>query len=466
VGAITENITLWQWILVVGSSALLFLLSPWSNSKESFFKANKNGNAPSWILLTGSLVISWVFAKSITNASDLGYKYGAVGGLAYAGYYLSFIVAGVTIYYLRIKGGFKSIHHFLFTRFGKGALRLFSIVIAFRLFNEIWSNTMVIGGYFGEVGSSSYYTSILVFTALTLAYCLKGGLNSSIFSDAIQMGLFAILLVVILYIFLGRTHVTATEMINAGEFSWANGLNLLLVALLQSFSYPFHDPVMTDRGFISSPKTTIRSFILAGIIGAICIFLFSFLGVYGKLSGAGVELNTATQKNVFSLHALGTVFGPVLLLLINFIMIVSAASTLDSSFSSFSKLAVEDLKLGNTVKFGRITMIIVAIAGTVPIFFNPAILSATTVSGTMVIGLTPVFLFWKIKAPPISFYLSLSVGILFGVLLGLKLIPNWLIFTDGPYNDLLWSNIFGVALCILLYFAPILIVKTKNEKNI
>ena len=446
-GAITENIQLWQWVLVIGSSVLLFLISPWSNTKESFFKANKNGNAPGWILLTGSLVISWVFAKSITNASDLGFKFGAVGGLAYAGYYLSFIVAGITIYYLRVKGGFNSIHHFLFTRFGKGALRLFSVVIAFRLFNEIWSNTMIVGGYFGEVGSTEYYASILVFTALTLAYCLKGGLNSSIFSDAIQMGLFAVLLAVILYIFLGRSDVTASEMISSGEFSWVNGLNLLLVALLQSFSYPFHDPVMTDRGFISSPKITLRSFILAGVIGALCIFLFSFLGIFGKLSGAGVDFNAVSQKNVFSLPVLGSVFGPVLLLLINFIMIVSAASTLDSSFSSFSKLAVEDLKLGGTVRFGRVTMIIVAIAGTIPIFFNPEILSATTVSGTMVIGLTPVFLFWKIKAPPISFYLSLFVGIGFGVLLSLKLIPDWLIFTGGPYNDLLWSNIFGLLIC-------------------
>ncbi|MEZ4932144.1 MAG: hypothetical protein R2788_08510 [Saprospiraceae bacterium] len=42
------------------------------------------------------------------------------------------------------------------------------------MFNEVWSNTMVIGSYFGEQGSSGYYSSILVFTALTLLYTLKG----------------------------------------------------------------------------------------------------------------------------------------------------------------------------------------------------------------------------------------------------------------------------------------------------
>lgn len=457
-GGIAENIELWQWVLVVGSSVLLFIFSPHSKTPDSFFKATKKGKAPNWVMLTGSLVISWVFAKSIANASDLGNTYGVVGGLAYAGYYLSFIVAGIVIYYLRKKGGFTSIHHFLKSRFGRGALILFSVVIAFRLFNEVWSNTMVIGSYFGDHGTAPYYWSILVFTALTLAYTLKGGLNSSIFSDVIQMVLFAILLAVILYILIGHKETSAADMLATGEFSWDMGLNLLFAALLQSFSYPFHDPVMTDRGFISPLKTTLRSFILAGIIGGICIFLFSFLGIFGSLNGIGKGALSETAS----------LFGPLFLLVINFIMIVSAASTLDSSFSSFSKLAAVDLKWGNTVRFGRITMIIVAIAGTVPIFFNPEILSATTVSGTMVIGLTPVFIFWWIKVPRIGFYLSLGAGILVGVLLVFDAVPDQILFTTGPYNKLLWMNVFGVLLCTFLYFLPLLFIKPNKtiELNI
>ena len=271
-GTIVENITLWQWVLVIGSSVLLFLFSPLAKTTDNFFKATTKGKSPNWILLTGSLVISWVFAKSITNAADLGNKYGIVGGIGYAAYYFSFIVAGMVIYNMRKKGEFKSIHHFLNSKFGKGALLIFSVVIAFRLFNEVWSNTMVIGSYFGKTGSVPYYWSIIVFTLLTLAYSLKGGLNSSIFSDAIQMILFAILLLVILSILFGSQNTTTQEILTTGSFTWSNGLNFVLVALLQSLSYPFHDPVLTDRGFISPAKTTLKSFILAGIIGGICIF--------------------------------------------------------------------------------------------------------------------------------------------------------------------------------------------------
>jgi hypothetical protein len=76
---------IWQWILVVGSSLILFLLSPFAKTPDAFFKANHNKKTPSVLVLTGSLIISWIFAKSITNAANLGLAFGVVGGVAYAG---------------------------------------------------------------------------------------------------------------------------------------------------------------------------------------------------------------------------------------------------------------------------------------------------------------------------------------------------------------------------------------------
>ena len=139
-----------QWALIIVSSLILFFLSPLAKTTDQFFKAVNQKKAPNTLVLTGSLIISWIFAKSITNAANLGLSFGLVGGVAYAGYYLSFAVAGIIIYQLRTKGGFKSIHEFLISKFGKNAMAIFSILIAFRLFNEVWSNTMVIGSYFGE----------------------------------------------------------------------------------------------------------------------------------------------------------------------------------------------------------------------------------------------------------------------------------------------------------------------------
>ena len=442
-----------QWILVIASSLVLFFISPWAKTTNDFFKGSKLDKEPGFILLTSSLVISWIFAKSITNAANLGLSYGIVGGVSYAAYYLSFLVAGVVIYYMRVNGKFNSIHQFLNHRFGRSAIIVFSILISFRLLNEVWSNTMVIGSYFGEQGSSSYYFSIVVFTLLTIAYTIKGGLRSSLLTDMIQMVLFIVMLFAILAVILPQQDVTVSRIVSSGEWTAVGGINLLFVALLQVFSYPFHDPVMTDRAFIASPKMTLWSFFAATIIGSISIVLFSVIGVYGSF--VGVEGQAAV--------GVSQLLGTTMMLLINFIMITSAASTLDSAFNSFSKLMVVDIRIFKNVNIskGRLVMIIGCVLGTLPVFFNPTILSATTISGTMVIGLTPVFLLWFLDAPKISFHLSVGTGVLIGILHLLKF--DFPIFHfDGPYANLLSANLIGVIICLVLYIIPALVYKWRK----
>ncbi len=451
-----DTITL-QWLLVLGSGVLFFFITPVAKNISEFFSASDSeGKKPNVLMLTASLVISWIFAKSITNAANLGLTFGIVGGISYAVYYLSFVVAGVVIYQLRTQGGFSSIHHFLQTRFGRSAVIIFSILIGFRLFNEVWSNTMVIGSYFGESGSSPYYLSILVFTGLTLAYTLKGGLRSSLLTDAIQMVLFGVLLFIILGVILPKEGDGAMgKFLASGNWTMAGGLNLFFAALIQIFSYPFHDSVMTDRGFISDPKTTLRSFLWAAVIGFFCLVAFSFVGIFAQFQGlkgqAAVEV--------------GKILGVMTMLAMNFIMVTSAASTLDSAFSSFSKLMVIDLGNKNLVSIqkGRIMMVVLTIVGTLPIFANPEILTATTISGTMVMGLAPVFIFWKKNAPSLSFHLSVGCGIFIGILVATGTFPQSLVFTEGKYATLLASNIWGSILCFILFFIPMIFQNGKKE---
>ena len=72
---------------------------------------------------------------------------------------------------------------FLIAKYGRGAALAFSTAILIRLFNAVWNNTAVVGGYCGDTGSGSFIASVLLFTAAVLFYSLKGGLRSSIFSD-------------------------------------------------------------------------------------------------------------------------------------------------------------------------------------------------------------------------------------------------------------------------------------------
>lgn len=440
-----QDLQIWQWGIVIGSSLLMFVISPFAKSNDTFFRAKSAQNkAPGIFLLTSSMVISWIFAKSITNAANLGMAYGFVGGVAYATYYLSFLVAGLVIYRMRTKGGFQSIHHFIGSKYGQRAVMIFSVLIAFRLFNEVWSNTMVIGSYFGEKGSDAYYASILVFTTLTLAYTLKGGLRTAMMTDLVQMGLFSLLLIIILGILLPREQGDLSKFVQSGQWQLAQGLNLLFVALIQVFSYPFHDPVLTDRGFISSPKATLKSYALATVIGFTCILMFSFVGIYAQFNGLAGEAPVAVSRSL----------GAGMMLMMNFIMVTSASACIDSAFTAFSKLSVVDLGKAEKVSVyrGRVAMVIVAIAGTLPVFLGPEILSATTISGTMVIGFAPVFLFWNAKVPPLGFYLSVGAGVVIGLLFTVGLFPAKLVFSPGKYGDLLSVNLLGTLLCFALFF--------------
>lgn len=450
------NANLIQWLLLSLSGLAFIFIAPKSKTVGAFFAAKSEEKKDlNLLLLISSLVISWIFAKSIANAANLGMKFGIIGGFAYAIYYFSFLIAGLLIYKLRVKGKFNSIHEFLRTKFGAGAVILFSVLIGIRLFNEIWSNTMLIGGYFGEAGSWNYYIAILLFTALTLAYVLKGGLQSSLLTDLIQMAFFAILLVVLLVAILPSGQQNLSHYVQSSEWRWDMGLNLVFVAFLQIFSYPFHDSVLTDRAFIASPKTTRKAFFWASIVGFLCILLFSFIGIFARFQ----NLEGDASVSVAQMLGTGT------MLMMNFIMVSSAASTLDSAFASFSKLMVLDIGKPEdaSIKKGRLMMIFIAVAGTIPIFFSPEILSATTVSGTMVIGLAPVFIFWNTPAPKASFYLPIVTGLILGIILALGFYPqNWH-FTRGDYADLLSANILGSIACFAFYFLPILFVKIARK---
>jgi len=85
---------------------ILYIISPISHSIEGFFKGKSGTRKESgfW-MLTSSLVISWIVAKLITTAANLGRDFGIVGGLAYASYYGSFLTIGWIIFRRRKKGG-------------------------------------------------------------------------------------------------------------------------------------------------------------------------------------------------------------------------------------------------------------------------------------------------------------------------------------------------------------------------
>ena len=441
----------WGFLLLYG--VLMYALSPRAVTLGGFFQGEdaQGRSAAPW-LLTSSIFISWIFAKSVTNAANLGASYGLVGGLAYATYWLSIPLAGLVIFRLRRRFGATGLVSFLTTHYGRAAALAFTAAILIRLFNEVWSNTAVVGGYYGDSGSAAFIGAALLFTAVTLAYSLRGGLRSSILTDAAQAAIFLIALLWVLGLVLPRH--SLSELGSTSHWTLNAGVDLLLVAGLQLFSYPFHDPVLTDRGFISEEKTMLRSFVLAGILGFLAILAFSLIGVHATLSGIAASDNVPA--------ALAKSMGVVALLVMTVVMVSAAGSTLDSTFSSLAKLAGRELPalagrdLGQkAIGVGVAAMVMFAVLGNLPMLAGTDILKATTISGTMVIGLAPVFVLHGVVRPTrLGFHLSFWTGLGLGTALVLGWIPPGWAIGDGKYALLLGTNLYGLGLCVLGYLLP------------
>ncbi|MFW6193713.1 MAG: sodium:solute symporter family transporter, partial [Gemmatimonadota bacterium] len=326
-----------SWALLAAYGLVFVAASPSSDDAAGFYAGRgRDGRSPGDVTLFATVFISWIFAKSVTNSANLAAEFGLPGAVAYGAYWLAIPVAGVVVVALRSRFGARSLPAWVAGRYGRMAAGAFLLALLIRLYNEVWSNTAVVATYFGPRQSAAFYAAALAFTALTLLYTLKGGLRSSIFTDGVQAALFGLFLVAVVAVGLpasaggvGGRGADLARMASSGSWTLSGGLDLALVAVLQSLSYPFHDPVLTDRGFIAGERATLRAFLWAGVLGFVAIVLFGTVGLPAHLEG--LEFDDDAPRVVAAAVGSGA------LLLVNVVMLTSAGSTLDSAFSSIAK---------------------------------------------------------------------------------------------------------------------------------
>jgi Na+/proline symporter len=385
------------------------LLSRRARTTDSFFAGrSESGEPPTLLMLTFSQVTTWIFARSLMNAAILGFYYGIWGTLAYAFYYLSFLTGGLIIDSLRFRHGYASVQDFLRDRFGRWGTSCYNVVIGVRLVSEVFANLLVVGILFGAVGTDLYTWSILAFVLVTLLYAMLGGLRASLRTDVFQMGVFLLTLAVLMLIVAGEGLFTTGNLLSVPFAISDPGPVLMLVALLQVWSYPLHDPVMMDRGFLADRATTRRSFLHAAWVSFLCITAFGALGIIaGAQAGEGEAMTAVLQR----------LLGDVPMLVFNIALVISAMSTLDSTLSSSSKLVVVDMRLlPATLANGRWAMAVFMLLGLGLVFWgNDDLFSAVAVSGTASLFLLPVILFslWggRTDVPVWSYVLTFLIAI-------------------------------------------------------
>ncbi len=374
-------------IVTVGILVASLVITPRTQTVEGFYKGfSKAGAAPKLWTLVLSQVTTWIFARSLMTAAILGFYYGIAGAFAYAAYYLSFITGGAIIQHLRFKHGYDNVQSFLTAQYGSAGSWMYNFVIILRLLSEVFANLIVVGEIFGLKGSQEYFLAMLAIGIVTVTYSSMGGLRASLRTDVLQSVIVLALVVFLFFAMLSHDLFNFSAIVNSTTDIASPGWVLLLVAALQLWSYPLHDPVMMDRGFLADKETTRKSFLHAAWISIVCILMFALLGVFAGL-------NKADGQGM--IEVLTNLFGEPIMIVFSIALVVSALSTLDSTFSSASKLVVKDMELlPETVNSGRIVMVaFLILGGAFLVWNNKDLYAAVAVSGTLSMFLLPVIVF-------------------------------------------------------------------------
>ena len=142
-----------------------------------------------------------------------------------SGRYTSFFAAGAVGYVLRTRHGFRSLPAAVERCYGPVATFCFSVILLYRLWNEVWSNAAVVASFYGSVYSTQWWLAVVFSTAcvrtrppprnanarplcaaprpgafaaearsrprarsVPAVYTAMGGMRASLFSDALQAG--------------------------------------------------------------------------------------------------------------------------------------------------------------------------------------------------------------------------------------------------------------------------------------
>jgi Na+/proline symporter len=449
-------------------AAASILAAPRVRTAEGFFRGTgDSGRAPDLWTLVLSQVTTWIFARSLLNAAILGYLFGIVGTLAYAAYYLSFLTGGRIVDAIRFRHGYGSIQEYMQAAFGRLGVTTYNAVVAVRLVSELFANLLVVGLIFGGEGTVAYVAVILAASAVTALYAAMGGLSASLRTDVLQMMLFLGLLAALLAFLLGQGDLDAGALLRSSPELWSPGWALLAVALLQVWSYPLHDPVMMDRGFLAGRNVTRRSFHIAFWLSFVCILAFGIVGVYAGLHRLEGEALMDTLPRLLP---------PVAILVLNLALVVSAISTLDSALASASKLAIVDMRLGEpTVRNGRIAMLLFMLAGLALLFVGSQdLFSAVAISGTASMFLAPVVLFcvWGGMSVPLWSFASAFSLAMTGALLyfletsGYVSVFDWLYGPMHDYAKLLAINVVVLAGGCLAFVIGIPLARRELRRSL
>lgn len=342
--------------LIAMFTVLMIIGRHWGDTISDFLFANRTLKQ-----LSSGLAISshWFWAIAIFVGPAVAYNWGLIGLLCFAiPNALSLIVVGHIARRLRdrypdgysltqyIKDNFSARVGVLY-QIQFVLISLAALLLGFTAISKLWEFT-ALNQYIPSIWAS------LVMGLITLAFTMRGGLRTSIFTGATQTVIWLVFLIAMFIAVIG-TDVTWT----------LTGKNQLTTPFdfkfLTSFAVAFSIAIiigatshgmMWQKAFSMPKENVVPSFTLGAVIFGIIILLLGSLSLYAFSAGLPV-----TGADVSAMATLTTIGGIGALVIFATMLIGQTSTVMDSALNYISSLITIEWLKNDQVNISRLIMV-------------------------------------------------------------------------------------------------------------
>ncbi|MDZ7878928.1 MAG: sodium/solute symporter [Saprospiraceae bacterium] len=443
-------------------------------NSTDFFHGGRNFG---WMTLLLSVMATQLSAVSFISApAFVGFKTG--GGLKWLTFEFAVPIAMIFVAVVIIpplyRSGVVSAYEYLEKRFGRSTRLLISSVFLLSRSTATGVSVYALAMTMETMFHISFFQSIALVCVVTALYSLKGGMRAVIISDAVQMVILLLSIVVCWgygYHYIGGwsgfTAAVDPERVKIMDFSKLgfNGdeygmLPMLIGGLFLYTSYYGTDQTQVQRALSAKSLKTVRqTYLINGFVRFLITLAYCTMGLLvGAFMLSKPEMVKAIGSKpdlmlpTFMLHYLPNgVMGFVL------VGILSAAmSTYSSVFNSLSAVAIEDflargkkLDQKTYIRWARLTSLFwMSICVVVACFvgdFAPTVIEAINKIGSLFYG--PILMLFLVAIlSKKTTALSVNIGLIVGVA------TNLYIWKYEPQIFWFWWNLIGAGVTFVVIF--------------
>lgn len=327
----------------------------WSNTLTNFLFANRSLN-----VVSSGLAISshWFWAIAMFLAPAIAYNWGIIGLLWFVlPNAASLLMVAVLTHRLRdsYPDGY-SLTQYIKDNFSKRVSVVYQVVLALTALAGILLGFTAITKFFSFAGLGTViepiYASLIV-GVITLAFTMKGGIRTGIYTGALQ----SVIWLLFIGGMLGTLLLSDTSVYSLGKnelstiFDEKFLTTFAIAYIFSTFVGATSHGAMWQKSFSMPKENIFPSFFIAFLTFAAVVFGLGSIGLYAFTNGIAVS-----APEMSALTTISNLFGPVAITIFGVLLIGQTSTVMDAMMTYISSVASREWFHVETTIFARASM--------------------------------------------------------------------------------------------------------------